>query len=316
MNTTGAPSRSMAVPLALLVGGGIIYGTFFSANRIAVDHGVPSMALAFWQSLFGGGALLVVSIILRDLPRLSGAHLRQYGFTAIFSFTIPLVALTYAAPNLPAGLLTLVLTLTPALTYIFAFAARLEKFNLWSTGGLLAGLLGVVLIVQPWTWGDVGAGVSGIWFLVALVAPLGYAANNVVVALIRPAEATTLQLSTGVLVFATVVMFPFMLAIDGFYFFPGAGIEGIGATAWAGFTDIVIFLVLFEVIHRAGPVFFSQFNYIVLAAGIIWAFIIFQDGFEPIVWAAIACMAVGLYLANRGTNQSILDRAADQAAKG
>ena len=60
MNTPGAPSRSLTFPLVLLVGGGIIYATFFSANRIAVDNGVPSMALAFWQSLFGAGALLIV----------------------------------------------------------------------------------------------------------------------------------------------------------------------------------------------------------------------------------------------------------------
>ena len=311
MNATGAGAgtRSLTFPLVLLVGGGIIYATFFSANRIAVDHGVPSMALAFWQSLFGGGALLIVSLLLRDLPRLSGAHLRQYGFTAVFSFTIPLVALTYAAPQLPAGLLTLVLTLTPALTYIFAFLARLERFNLWSTGGLLFGLAGVLLIVQPWNWGNVSGDVSGLWFLVALIAPLGYAVNNVVVALIRPAETTTLQLSTGVLVFATIVMFPFMWAIDGLYVFQGSDFGGVASTAWAGFTDIVIFLVLFEVIHRAGPVFFSQFNYIVPAAGIIWAFVIFGDSFAPIIWAAIALMAVGLYLANRGTAQSMRDHA-------
>lgn len=315
MNTASTPTRSLAFPLVLLVGGGIIYATFFSANRIAVDGGVPSMALAFWQSFFGAAGLLVVSLIVRDLPRLSAAHLRQYGFTAIFSFSIPLVALTFAAPQLPAGLLTLTLTLTPALTYIFAFVARLERFNLWSTGGLVVGLAGVVLIVQPWTWGGLGGDVAGVWFLVALIAPLGYAVNNVVVALIRPAETTTLQLSTGVMVFATVVMFPFMWAIDGFYLFEGATGAGIGGTVWAGFTDIVIFLVLFEVIHRAGPVFFSQFNYIVPAAGIIWAFIIFQDSFAPIVWAAIAFMAVGLYLANRGTNQSIREREFEQASK-
>ena len=316
MNATSAPPRSLAFPLVLLVGGGIIYATFFSANRIAVDGGVPSMALAFWQSFFGAAALLVVSVVARDLPRLSGAHLRVYGFTAIFSFSIPLVALTFAAPQLPAGLLTLVLTLTPALTYIFAFIARLERFNLWSTGGLVVGLAGVVLIVRPWAWGGLGGDVSGMWFLVALIAPLGYAVNNVVVALIRPAETTTLQLSTGVLVFATVVMFPFMWAIDGFYLFEGATASGISGTVWAGFTDIVIFLVMFQVIHRAGPVFFSQFNYIVPAAGIIWAFILFQDSFPPIVWVAIAFMAVGLFLANRGTNQSIRERNAEQVTKG
>jgi drug/metabolite transporter (DMT)-like permease len=52
------------------------------------------------------------------------------------------------------------------------------------------------------------------------------------------------------------------------------------------------------------------------AAGIVWAFVLFQDRFEPIVWVAIGFMAVGLYLANRGTNQSIREREADQAAKG
>ena len=82
-------------------------------------------------------------------------------------------------------------------------------------------------------------------------------------------------------------------------------------------TDIVILLGAVQRSSTApGPVFFSQFNYIVPAAGIIWAFILFQDSFAPIVWVAIAFMAVGLYLAHRGTNQSIRDREAEQAAKG
>ena len=247
-------SPSTAVPLALLVMGGLIYGSFFSATRVAVDANVPPTALAFWQALLGALILLGLSLVMRDLPKVSWAHLRLYGAIGVFAFSIPLIALTFAAPNLPAGLLGLVLTLVPSLTYLGAMFARLEKFNWLSTLGLASGLVGVVIIVLSSS--SVSGEFSGLWFMIALIAPLGYAMSNVTVALIRPAEATTIQLSTGVFVVAAPVLLIPMLLIDGVYFFSGANFTGFGAVLWSGITNVVIFITLFEVIYRRGPVFF------------------------------------------------------------
>jgi len=205
--------RNLTVPILLLLGGGIIYASFFSANRVAIDAGMPPMALAFWQALFGGFGLLIFSTVIRQLPGTSFAHLRQYTVAAVIGFSIPLIALTVASGRLPPGVLTLVVTLTPALTYLFAFLARLDRFNLWSIGGVLLGLVGVLLIVLP--AGSLGAEFSPAWLLLGLVAPLGYALNNIAVVFLRPAQTTSLHLSTGVLLVATVVLLPVMLVVDG-----------------------------------------------------------------------------------------------------
>ncbi len=294
--------RNLTVPILLLLGGGIIYASFFSANRVAIGAGVPPMALAFWQAFFGGFGLLIFSAVIRQLPGTSFAHLRQYTVAAIIGFSIPLMALTVVSGKLPAGVLTLVVTLTPALTYLFAFLARLDRFNLWSIGGVALGLVGVLLIVLP--AGSLGAEFSPAWLLLGLVAPLGYAANNISVVFLRPAQTTSLHLSTGVLLVATVVLLPVMLVVDGAFVFSGLEAKAVWSTAWAGFTNVVIFLSLFEIIRRAGPVFFAQFSYVVVVAGIVWARIIFSDTFSGWVWAAIAVMAVGLVLANAGTSKS------------
>lgn len=298
-NNNNSNTSNTFVPLLMLILGGLIYGSFFSATRLAIDFGVPPLALAFWQGFLAAAILLVVSAILRELPKITWDHIKLYGSIGIFAFSIPLIALTFAAPHVPAGLLGLVLSLVPSLTYLFAFIARLEKFNWLSTSGLGIGLLGVVIIVLSTS--SIDGSFSAAWFLIALIAPLGYAASNVTVALIRPAEATTLQLSTGVLTFSIPVLIIPMLLVDGFYLFENTNFNGFGSVLWAGITNIVIFITLFEVIFRRGPVFFSQFNYIAPATALFWAYLIFNDTFPLIVWLAIMIMAIGLFLANRGT---------------
>lgn len=316
-DSTSAPAkRNLTVPILLLLGGGTVYGSFFSAIRIASDAGVPPMALAFWQAFFGGVGLLIFSAVIRQLPGTSFPHLRQYTVTALIGFSIPLVALTVVSVKLPPGILTLVVTLTPALTYIFAYFARLDRLNPWGIGGVVFGLAGVLLIVLP--SGSLGAGFSPAWLLLGLIAPLGYAINNIAVVILRPAETTSLHLSTGVLLAATVILLPVMLVVDGAFVFSGLEAKAVWSTAWAGFTNVIIFLSLFEIIRRAGPVFFAQFNYVVVVAGIVWAFLIFSDSFSGWVWAAIAVMAAGLVLANAGTNKSAKVMAAEalKAAEG
>ncbi|MCH8183947.1 MAG: DMT family transporter [Proteobacteria bacterium] len=311
-DTTSAPAkRNLTVPILLLLGGGTFYGSFFSAIRVASDAGVPPMALAFWQAFFGGVGLLIFSAVIRQLPGTGFAHLRQYTVTAFIGFSLPLIALTVVSAKLPVGVLTLVVTLTPALTYIFAYLARLDRLNVWSVGGIVLGLAGVLLIVLP--AGSLGEGFSPAWLLLGLIAPLGYAMNNIAVVFLRPAQTTSLHLSTGVLLVATVVLLPVMLVVDGAFVFSGLEAKAVWSTAWAGFTNVVIFLSLFEIIRRAGPVFFAQFNYVVVVASIVWARLIFSETFSVWVWAAIAVMAVGLVLANAGTNKSAKATAAEAA---
>ena len=57
------------------------------------------------------------------------------------------------------------------------------------------------------------------------------------------------------------------------------------------------FLVLFlEIIRRAGPVFFAQFNYLAVLAGVAWGAAIFGERLSIYVIVAMVLMFVGVFL--------------------
>jgi drug/metabolite transporter (DMT)-like permease len=299
------PARS-SWPLILLLIGGAAYGTIFSANKIAIEGGFPFVAFTFYQALVAGLVLLVMGLIQGDRPGTSGAHLRQYGVTALFGFIVPFVVFSFVADKLPPSIITLLLALTPALTYLFAFLLRLERFRWLSVFGVLLGFAGILLIVLP--RGSLPSPDMAGWVLLALLGPLGFAMNNVAVALLRPAASTSATLSAGVLIVSAVVLLIIMLAVEGFVWIGDLSTNAILGLLWASAVNGLTFLVLFEIIRLAGPVFFAQFNYVSVAAGILWALILFADVPSLWVWLALAVLAVGLVLANAGATQSVRER--------
>ncbi len=290
--------RALIVPTLLLLLGGVSYGGIFSANKLAAGVAFPVFAYTFWIALFAGLALLLVCAAAGTLPPLSRAHLWQYLRLALLAVMLPVLATAFAARELPAGVITLVLTLVPGLTYLMSFAIRMERFEALSLAGLVLGAGGVLLIVLPeQSLPEAGAWV---WMLVALVAAVAAAGSNVVAAAWRPPATHSLALACGILLAAACVMLPVMLIADGPYLFTDAGWPGIAGMAWAAAIHCVTFYCFQEVTRRAGAVFFAQFNYLVVAAGIFWALIIFDEDLGLWVWAALACMVVGLFLVNTG----------------
>ena len=217
--------RALIVPTLLLLLGGISYGGIFSANKLAAGVSFPVFAYTFWIALFAGLALLIVGAVAGTLPPVSRAHLLQYLRLALLAVMLPVLATAFAARELPAGVVTLVLTLVPGLTYLMSFAMRLERFEALSLAGLALGAGGVLLIVLP----DQGLPDAGawVWMLVALVAAVAAAGSNVVAAAYRPPQTHSLALACGILLAAAVVMLPVMLVADGPYLFADAGWHGI-----------------------------------------------------------------------------------------
>ena len=304
--------RALIVPTLLLLLGGISYGGIFSANKFAASVSFPVFAYTFWIALFAGLALLIVGAVAGKLPPVSRAHLLQYLRLALLAVMLPVLATAIAARELPAGVITLVLTLVPGVTYLMSFAIRMERFEAMSLAGLGLGAGGVLLIVLPeQSLPEAGAWV---WMLVALVAAVAAAGSNVVAAAYRPPQTHSLALACGILLAAAVVMLPVMLVADGPYLFTDAGWPGIGGMTWAAAIHCVTFYCFQEVTRRAGAVFFAQFNYLVVAAGIFWALILFDESLSIWVWGALACMVVGIWLVNTGARRRTV--ATPQRAEG
>lgn len=308
LSGTGRPGPSLVVPWLLLIGGASIYGSFFSASKFVAEAGVPFIAFTFWQSAIGGTILLVIALLTGNLPKLRRDHVLSYAVTSLLGVVLSVIVLAFVAGKLQAGVITLAITLTPGMTYFFAVLARVDRWRALSLLGLALGLAGVVILVAP--KGSLPASNSVLWVLLLLVVPICFAANNVFVAVVKPPEATSIMRATGLVVGAAVISFPIMILTDGFYAFwqaPGMGFWGV---LWAGGINSITFFCMFEIIRRAGPVFFGQYNYVIVISGLVWSQLIFDEALGTWFWLALAVMLAGLYFANAGAKRAMQEAAA------
>ena len=114
----------------MLVGAAVIYGAMFSVNKIAASGGAPPLAYAFWQS--SRRRIGAVDLLMLRGGRLgvSRQALTSYLVIGALVISVPITLLTYIAPKLPAGIMTLVLALSPPFTFIIGVAARSRAFSL------------------------------------------------------------------------------------------------------------------------------------------------------------------------------------------
>jgi len=289
-------SNTPQIAYVWLVGAAILYGAIFSVNKLAAAAGTPPLAQGFWQSL-GGGLLLLIILALKGRKLALGRrHLLSYLVIGALAVGVPMSLLTYAAPHLPGGLQTIVLALSPPLTYFLGMLARIERFRVLGLLGLAFGFAGVLIII-------VGLGLEESapdawrWFALSLIAPMLFACSNLAAALLRPPLSSSLSMAAGMLVGSSAMLIPIM-AIAGQASVP----TGAGAIAAliAASINAVFFVLFFEIIRLAGPTFFAQFNYLAVLAGVGWSIAIFGEGLSIYFFVAMLLMFAGVFLSARG----------------
>jgi drug/metabolite transporter (DMT)-like permease len=290
---SGPQESRSPLDYAMLLGAAVIYGAVFSVNKLAATGGAPPLAYAFWQS-FGAGLVLWIVLTLRG-ERLSVSRpaLTSYIVIGALVIGIPISLLTYIAPKLPAGVMTLVLALSPPFTFILGVAVRVERFRWLGLLGLLFGFAGVVLIVAPGA--SAAEPIAWQWFLLALLAPVMFAGSNIAAALLQPPASSSVATAAGVLFGSALVLLPVML-IAGQAWAPTRLDEAAIGTLLAIAINATFLVLFLEIIRRAGPVFFAQFNYLAVLAGVAWGAVIFGERLSIYVILAMLLMFVGAFL--------------------
>lgn len=269
---------------------GGIWGLVPTLAKTAIQDGAHPIGLTWWQGI-GGGVLLLVFNLLRGkrLP-LDRRHLLFYGFCGLFGTIMPTMALFYAAPHVPAGVMAILMSAVPIGAYVFALVLRIDRLEWLRSLGIALGIVGVALLVLPGSNG----GVSPWWALVALLIPLGYAAENIFVALRSPRQTDTTILVCGMVLTGGILITPVMLATGTFYpiAFPLTDAAlSIGAIIVVNVLSYAAFLLL---IYAAGPVFASMSGYFTVLSGILWGVVFLGEGHGAIFWVALATMFVGM----------------------
>lgn len=290
------PARRL-VPVLLLLGLGTMWGASFSMAKIATTAGAHPLGLLLWQA--AGGAVIVLSVGVAR-RRLRGlARRRNLGYfvaCCLMTIVVPSGAVYWASPNLPAGVLAMLVATAPLITYGVALLARMESFRPLRVAGVVLGFAAVILIVGP--RGSLPSPDMAVWIALGMAAPIGYGVSNVYIAYFRPPAADSIALAAGTLVTTAVLVAPVVVATGtAFGVGPPWDAVDVAVLALPTITGLA-HIVLFELIRTAGPVFFSLVNYFTTASGVVWGMLLFGERHSPWIWAALALMFGALALVN------------------
>ena len=290
------PGHARWLPLLLLILLGCLWGLSFSLSKLAATNGIHPFAYVWWQAT-GAGLFLTVLCWRRGIGfTLDRPYLGFFLVTGSVGLVLPNINMVTTARHVPAGILSTVVTTVPLLTYGLAVVLGMERLQGRKFLGLILGFVGICFIVLPDS--SLPAPEQVGWVLLALLTPACYATSTICSARLRPEGTHSLLAAWGMLASASVLSTPLVLSTGHFY--PLFAEPGIADWAMLGQIAIscVAYILFFEIIRRAGPVFVSQVGYVVNLFGLGWGYLIFAEQHSAWVWAAVLTVLLGVMLVN------------------
>lgn len=278
--------------ILVLMGAG--WGATQPLSKIAVSTGYGPFGLLMWQQILGVVLMACVCAVRRKpLPRTANA-LRAYVVIALVGTVLPNSISYTAAVHLPAGIMSLLLSIVPMFAFVIALQLGNDSFAWRRIAGLGFGLIGVVLVIAPSV--DIGAVVPMEWAAAYLVVGLFYAFEGNYVARWGVAGLDPFQLMLGASLAGLVIVTPL------------AG--GLGQTIppqWprplpqqalvaASLVHVLVYASYVWLVGCAGAVFAVQVSYLVTGFGLFWAWFLLDEAFSNMIWLALAVMFLGVYL--------------------
>ncbi len=280
------------LPWLAMVYMGAMWGLSFSLGKLATQYGAAPMGISFWSAFFSGCLLLIYCLLTGRYFSLSWALIKTICILGLLGSALPGLLFYYAASRVPAGVLSITVTLAPIFTYALALLLRIEGFSKIRFFGLVLGLSSICMIVLPQA--SLPNKTAAVWVLLACLSSFFYACESIYIGIAKLDDIGPIRLSCGM-----------GFASAAFLFIPtfltGAltetlststeltltifGLSLIGATAYTAFV---------YTIRASGPIFASQVGYLVTVCGILWGIMIFGEAHSGWIWVSFVLMMLGL----------------------
>jgi drug/metabolite transporter (DMT)-like permease len=287
-------TRERAVLYAALIMIGAAWGITQPFSKIAVSEGYRHFGLIFWQFALGGVLLAVINRVRGQGLQMERRHIVLYVIIALIGTLLPNSASYTAAIHLPSGILSIILSLIPMLSFPIALALGMDRFSALRLLGLCLGLVAILLIALP---ESSLPDRSMVWWLpMALIAPMFYAIEGNFVAKFGTAGLDPVQVLLGACCVGTVMALALALLTGQWISpLPPWGAPDL-AVVGSSIAHALAYVGYVWMVGRAGAVFSAQVSYVVTVFGIFWAWILLGETYSGWVWAAVALMFTGLFL--------------------
>ena len=292
----------MGLALVFLLILGSIWGVSTTTQKLALEAYAP-LSVMFWYALIAFVVLAVISAFRGKMPPFDSRHLFYYLASGLCGFAIPGINNLLVLAHVPAGIMSTVIATAPVFTYAIALAAGQERFVPMRAAGVGLGLVGVLCIVLPRS-GLPDAGMAP-WVAMGLLTPFLYGLTAVVISRYMPRETDAPTLATGFVGVATAGFFVALLLL-GDLTPPWPPVwPATHMVLWLGVTASLAYVLYFQIIRLAGPVYLSQVGYLVVVVGVITGMLVFGERHSLWVWLGIGLMVGGLTLVNVGQRSAV-----------
>ncbi len=282
--------------ITLLIILGVVWSLGFSIARYCMTHGVHPLGYAFWQSL-GPAILLTLLCKFLNVPMFENrSYFIFYLFSSLVGIALPNANMYFAAPELPSGVLAVIINISPIMTYLLALSFKEEIFHFRRFAGVIFAVLGIILMTKP--NGDITIAMIP-WIISALVTPICFALCAVFVAKYRPKNSHSLGLAAGMLWGSTLWLLPTVMF--GHHFFVLS--NDFSRTELLLLMEILLssagYWLFFQLLKNAGPVYYSLVGGVVAIGGLIWGQLFFAETLTLLQMISAAMIVVGIVLVSR-----------------
>jgi drug/metabolite transporter (DMT)-like permease len=281
---------------ALLVVLSVLWGGAFFLAGLTLKE-VTHHGLAFFRVFIAALTLGLTALALRvSFPR-DVAVWSRLALLSLFSTSIPFTLLYWAQTHIASGLAAILNAMTPIFTILIAHVfTRDEKIDAQRLAGVLAGVIGVAIIVGPSAFGDQG---GNLWAEAAVLgAGCCYAVASVYGR--RFSGHSPVIISFAQMAFASVSLLPVMLIAGPALRVSAPSLTTIGGVlALGSFCTGLAFVLFFRILARAGATNAILVTLLVPVSAILLGVLILGETIAPRQFAGLALIALGL-LVNDG----------------
>jgi len=292
-------------PLLYLLFLGSSWGLYFSMLKIAERSGISYVGILTLTTVGVAVGMSAIALLRRRKPRFTPRHLLFYLVCALTGYLLPMIVELWVIGHMPAGVMTLIVSMAPLATLLFAWLMRTDLISPPRVGGILLGAFAVFAILLPDA--HTNADVAWHWLLLTILVPASYAIHHNYAARSWPEDSDSYQVACGEAIVAGVLMIGFSL-FNWQWQDVQSWNQGHSVIVFMALISLVDIYIYFELIRLKGPIYCSHANYFMVVSGVFWGMLIFGERHGPLMWLSSLLLLVSLYLVSTRDRRRVAEK--------
>ena len=273
----------------------IFWGGSFLFVGLAVRDFQP-FTIAFLRVAIATGVLWLVIICLRiEIPR-KPALWASFFIMGAINGAVPFTLMAWGQSHIASGLASILIAITPLIAVVAAhFLTTDERMTAGRVAGVLAGFLGVTVLIGPEALGEIGGSLFG--QLAIVLAAMFYALASIYGRRFSKQGVPPLVTATGQVSASTLLLLPLVMLIDQPWLLaPPSALSWAAVTSLGVISTATAYLLYFRVLATAGATNLMLVNFLVPITAIFLGIMVLDEILSVQHVAGMLLIATGLAL--------------------